>query len=131
MPLDDILREVSADNAWESILHITDEIPSRLAGSENARRMAEFAHQKLSDAGLDARLHEFMGLVSFPEPATITVLAPETFTIDGFTLAQSASTDGLEGGPDLYRRRSRGRLRRSRHARQDRRHGLPLCSGAA
>ena len=97
MPLDDILREVSADNAWESILHITGNIPSRLAGSENARRMAEFAHQKLSDAGLNAKLDTFMGLVSFPEPATITVLAPEDLVIDGFTLAQSASTDGLEG----------------------------------
>ncbi|MGA7671407.1 MAG: M28 family peptidase [Nitrolancea sp.] len=97
MPLDDVLREVSADNAWESILHITGDIPSRLAGSENARRMAEFAHQKLRDAGVDAELDQFMGLVSFPEPATITVLSPESFVIDGFTLAQSASTDGLEG----------------------------------
>ncbi len=97
MPLDDILREVSADNAWDSVLHITGEIPSRLAGSENARRMAEFAHQKLQGAGLDAHLDTFLGLVSFPEPATITVLSPEQFTIDGFTLAQSASTDSLEG----------------------------------
>ena len=97
MPLDDVLREVSADNAWESILHITGDIPSRLAGSENAHRMAEFAHQKLRDAGVDAELDQFMGLVSFPEPATITVLSPESFVIDGFTLAQSASTDGLEG----------------------------------
>jgi hypothetical protein len=97
MPLEDILREVSADNAWESVLHITDDIPSRLAGSENARRMAEFAHQKLQDAGMNSQLQEFLGLVSFPEPATITVLSPESFTIEGYTLAQSASTDGLEG----------------------------------
>ncbi len=96
MPLEDILREVSADNAWESVLHITEDIPSRLAGSENARHMAEFAHEKLHEAGLTSQLHEFMGLVSFPEPATITVLAPESLTIEGFTLAQSASTDGLE-----------------------------------
>ncbi|HEX5505958.1 MAG TPA: hypothetical protein VFW96_25295, partial [Thermomicrobiales bacterium] len=97
MPLDDILREVSADNAWESVRHITATIPSRLAGSEHARRMAEFARQRLRDAGVASELHEFPGLVSFPEPATVTVLAPESFTIEGYTLAQSASTDGLEG----------------------------------
>jgi hypothetical protein len=97
MALDDILREVSADNAWESVLHITSEIPSRLAGSTNARRMAEFADEKLRQAGLESRLDEFLGLVSFPEPAQVWALAPGQFTIEGYTLAQSASTDSLEG----------------------------------
>ncbi len=97
MPLDDILSEVSADNAWEDVLHITSNIPSRLAGSDNARRMAEFAHQKLQNAGMTSQLHEFMGLVSFPEPATVIVLSPESFSIEGYTLAQSASTEGFEG----------------------------------
>ena len=43
MPLDDILRDVSVDNAWNHIRHITEQIPSRLAGTENSRRMAEYA----------------------------------------------------------------------------------------
>src|SRR5690242_2688210 len=82
MALDDVLRDVSADNAWESVLHITSEIPSRLAGSPNARRMAEFAGDKLRQAGLESRLDEFLGLVSFPEPATVWALSPEQFTIE-------------------------------------------------
>ena len=97
MSLDDILREISADNAWESVLHITSDIPSRLAGSANARMMAEFADEKLRQAGLNSQLHEFPGLVAFPEPATVWALAPQEFTIDAFTLAQSASTESLEG----------------------------------
>jgi hypothetical protein len=97
MPLDDILREISVDDTWERLEHITGEIPSRLAGSTNARRMAEYADQEFRKGGLDSRIDEFPGLVSFPEPATIQVLAPESFVIEGHTLAQSLSTDGLEG----------------------------------
>ncbi len=96
MPLDDILRDVSVDNAWEHIRHITEQIPSRLAGSENSRRMAEYAYETFGKAGLSSRMHEFQGLVSFPEPATVRVLSPDQYEITANTLGHSAATDGVQ-----------------------------------
>ncbi len=97
MPFEDILRELSADRAWATIEEITSEIPTRLAGSENSRRMAEYSRDRFAEAGLDARLHEFLGLVSFPEAGAVRLLAPETRDIEAHTLGHSASTDGIEG----------------------------------
>jgi hypothetical protein len=42
-------------------------------------------------------MHEFPGLVSFPEAARVRVLAPEEREIEANTLGHSASTDGIEG----------------------------------
>ena len=96
MPLDDILREVSVDNAWDHIEHITEQIPTRLAGSENSRRMAEYAYETFGKAGLSSQMHEFPGLVSFPEPAVVRVLSPNEYEIVANTLGHSASTDGVQ-----------------------------------
>jgi hypothetical protein len=97
MALDDILKEVSVDNAWGHIEHITETIPTRLAGSENSQRMAEYAYETFEKAGLDSQMHKFLGLVSFPEPATVRLLSPEQREIVANTLGHSASTDGIEG----------------------------------
>ncbi len=97
MPFEDVLGALSAERTWAMIEEITSEIPSRLAGSENSRRMAEYSRDRFAEAGLDARLHEFMGLVSFPEAASVRLLSPETKDIEAHTLGHSASTDGIEG----------------------------------
>jgi len=97
MGLDDILRELSVDNAYGHIEHITREIPSRLAGSANSQRMAEYAYETFTKAGLESRMHRFRGLVSFPEEGRVRVLGPEPREITGHTLGHSASTDGVEG----------------------------------
>ena len=92
-----ILDEVSIDNAWRHIEQITSEIPSRLAGSANSRRMAEYANQAFTRAGLDSRLHEFLGLVSVPGEAALRVQSPHRYEIVANTLGHSASTGGIEG----------------------------------
>lgn len=97
MTLERILNDLSVDRAWKHLEHITEEIPTRLAGSENSRRMAEYAHDQLEKAGLSSRMHEFHGLVSFPEDAEVRVLSPDQRVIEANTLGHSASTDGLEG----------------------------------
>ena len=53
-----ILKEVSVDNIRSHVEHIVTEIPSRLAGSENGRRMAGYSAQSLRDAGAQATVHE-------------------------------------------------------------------------
>lgn len=95
--LDDIMRELSIERAWAHLEHITTQIPTRLAGSENSRRMAEYAHEHLLANGLESSMHQFLGLVSFPEAAQVQVLSPEPRAIEANTLGHSATVRDLEG----------------------------------
>jgi len=97
MSLESVLKELSAAKAYEHIQHITANIPSRLAGSSNSQRMAEYAFGTFQRAGLDTRMHKFLGLVSFPEPGLVFVLHPEQREIAANTLGHSAVTDAIEG----------------------------------
>ena len=97
MSIESILNEISVDRAWSHLEHITQNIPTRLAGSENSRRMAEYANEQLAQQGLTSRMHQFQGLVSFPEEAEVRVLSPDQRMIQANTLGHSASTDGIEG----------------------------------
>ena len=50
-----VVAAVSAANAKAHIEHITTQIPSRLAGSANGKRMAEYSAAALTKAGVSAR----------------------------------------------------------------------------
>ena len=99
MSREQVLAAVSAANVRKHVEHITTEIPSRLAGSPNAKRMAEYSLHALRDAGAEARMHELPGLVSFPEKAELRVLAPREIAIEANTLGHSVPTlaDGISG----------------------------------
>ncbi len=94
-----VVQEVSADNVKAHISHITTEIPSRLAGSPNAKRMAEYSCAALVKEGIPADVVEMPGLVSFPEKAELRVLAPIELAIEANTLGHSVPTlaDGISG----------------------------------
>jgi len=94
-----ILEALSVDNVRAHVEHICDKIPSRLAGSENQRRMAEYSATSLREAGVEAAVHHLPGLVSFPEKADFEVLAPVRMTIEANTLGHSTLTppEGIEG----------------------------------
>src|SRR4051812_11976762 len=96
---DSVLNAVSADEDRGHVEHITTQIPSRLAGSENGRRMAEYSSAALKRSGVSAQVFEMPGLVSFPGPAQVRVLAPVELSIEGNTLGHSVPTlpDGLSG----------------------------------
>lgn len=94
-----ILAELSVDNVRSHVEQITQEIPSRLAGSENATRMAHYSLEKLRNAGVDAIVHAVPALVSFPGAAELRVLNPEELTIAANTLGHSLPTlpEGITG----------------------------------
>ncbi|MFL5007111.1 MAG: M28 family peptidase [Microvirga sp.] len=94
-----VVGAVSADEVRGHVERITTTIPSRLAGSENGRRMAEYSAAALTEAGVAARVFEMPGLVSFPEPAEMRVVAPVEIAIEANTLGHSVPTlaDGLSG----------------------------------
>src|SRR5215831_9186024 len=92
-----VVAAVSAANVKAHVEHITTEIPSRLAGSANAKRMAEYSRGVLGKAGVSARVFEIPGLVSFPDKAQLRVLAPVELAIEANTLGHSLPTlpDGI------------------------------------
>ncbi len=71
------VRRVKAD-----VRHICDQIPSRLAGSDAGRRMAEYSAAGLRAAGLEATVHEIPGLVSFPERGRLALHTAVAGAID-------------------------------------------------
>src|SRR5215217_7374453 len=94
-----VVGAVSADEVRGHVERITTTIPSRLAGSENGRRMAEYSAAALTKSGVPARVFEMPGLVSFPEPAEMRVLSPVEISIEANTLGHSVPTlaDGMSG----------------------------------
>jgi hypothetical protein len=94
-----ILAALSADNVRAHVEHICASIPSRLAGSDNQRRMAEYSAQTLRGAGIPATMYTLPGLVSYPEKAEFKVLSPVDMTIEANTLGHSTPTrpEGVQG----------------------------------
>ena len=94
-----VREAVSAERVRAHVEHITTQIPSRLAGSDNGRRMAEYSASALKDSGVAAEVFELPGLVSFPGPAQVRVLSPVEIAIEANTLGHSVPTlpDGLSG----------------------------------
>jgi hypothetical protein len=94
-----ILAALDVENVRANIEHICENIPSRLAGSENGRRMAEYSAAALRAVDVAAMVHTLPGLVSFPERAEFKVIAPVEMTIQAHTLGHSVPTpaDGITG----------------------------------
>ena len=92
-----VQAEVSADNVRKHIEHITTQIPSRLAGSVNAKRMAEYSRDALLAEGIPAQCIEMPGLVSFPDKGELLVQWPREVAIEANTLGHSVPTlaDGI------------------------------------
>src|SRR5258706_5551395 len=97
--LEKILAELSVDNIRTHVRHIVDTMPSRLAGTPNAARMAAYSAEQIRAAGLEARIETIPGLVSFPREAELTVLAPDEKTLPANTFGHSLETppEGLSG----------------------------------
>src|SRR5213593_4412551 len=95
----EILAALSADNVRAHVEHICTTIPSRLAGSDNQRRMAEYSAKTLRDADIAVTVHTLPGLVSYPEKAELKVLSPVELTIEANTLGHSTQTppEGVTG----------------------------------
>lgn len=94
-----IIQALSVERVRADVERITTQIPSRLAGSENGRRMAEYSRDALLAAGVQAEVQETPGLVSFPGKGELQVLAPREIAIEANTLGHSLPTlpEGITG----------------------------------
>jgi len=68
----------------------------RLSGSEEEARAVEYIQEKLDEYGLTTNLVHHESYVSWPGPATLRVVSPETWDAEVITHAFGAATDGLE-----------------------------------
>jgi len=95
----DICNEISVSNVQSRVEHVCRELPSRLAGSENGRRVAEYNAEGLRDAGVAAHVEVFKALVSFPKACDLLVTSPSPATVPAFTLGHSTATspEGVRG----------------------------------
>jgi hypothetical protein len=97
----DLLGELSAERARGHVERIAGDIPSRLPGSPNCRRMADYAAQALEASGVASRVHELPALVSFPEATALEVLDAPVATLAAYTLGHSGTASAAGELADL------------------------------
>lgn len=90
-----VLAEIDLGKLRRHVETITEQFPTRLAGSDNGRRMADYSAEALRAEGIDARVEEFPGLVSFPEAAELRVLSPRAFSLPASTLGHSEPCENI------------------------------------
>ena len=84
--------DLSVERVRADVEHICKQIPSRLAGSENGKRMALYSCAGLQAAGAQAQVHEIPGLVSFPRAGKLNLIKPTGQSMIANTLGHSVPT---------------------------------------
>lgn len=97
MSVNPVLADIHLGRVRAHVETITEQFPTRLAGATNGKRMAEYSAAELQSYGVDARVEEFPGLVSFPESGSFRVLGPDGFTLEASTLGHSLPCENLRG----------------------------------
>ena len=94
-----IVQELSGDEAFRHIKKITEEIPTRMAGTEACKRMAEYLRDHMIGYGIPAEINEFDALVGFTGTAELVVVEPEKRVIQCKPFVHIANTtpSGIEG----------------------------------
>jgi len=94
-----IVQDLSADQAFRHIQKISKEIPTRMAGTEECRQMAEYLRDQMVRYGIPAEIQEFDALVGFTGTAELMILEPERRGIQCRPFVHIANTTpgGMEG----------------------------------
>jgi hypothetical protein len=94
-----IIQELSGDIARQHIEKISREIPFRMAGTDELKRMAEYLRDQMASYGIPAEVQEFEALVGFTGTAELMVLEPEKRVIQCRPFVHIANTapGGLQG----------------------------------
>lgn len=67
----EIHAALSVDNVRAHVEHLTENLPTRLAGSENCALAAEYNAERARAAGAEATVYTLPALVSFPGEAEL------------------------------------------------------------
>ncbi len=94
-----IIQELSGDIARQHIEKISREIPFRMAGTEECKRMAEYLRDQMASYGIPAEVQEFDAMVGFTGTAELMLLEPEKQVIQCRPFVHIANTapGGIQG----------------------------------
>jgi hypothetical protein len=94
-----VIQELKGELAAMHIEKVSREIPFRMAGSEEIRRMAAYLREQMESYGIAAEVPEFEALVGFTGTAELQVLEPERRILQCRPFVHIANTGpgGLEG----------------------------------
>lgn len=95
----DILKDLSVEEAFQHMQFLVEEIGERLAGTPEMQKAAEYIKERLAEYGLEARIDNFPIYHSYPKDAELRVIYPETKVIAARPACHIASTspEGIEG----------------------------------
>ncbi|MPS28297.1 MAG: M28 family peptidase [Alcaligenaceae bacterium] len=82
----------SAQELRQHVVATTERYPTRLAGTEHVRLTAEYCVEAMRRSGLEASVHSFPGLVSFPRETHVDLAGPGARRVRAMTLGHSAPT---------------------------------------
>ena len=94
----DILNDLSVDEGWRHLEWLNEHAPTRISGTPDQERAAEYFIEQLDSYGLDARLDLFTAYRSVPQRGEFTLLTPETrgFPCEPCGHIVSTPDEGLE-----------------------------------
>jgi len=94
-----IIQEFSGEVMARHIEKISREIPTRLAGTEECKRMAEYLRDQMVSYGIPAEVQEFDALVGYTGTAELMILEPEKRVLQCRPFVHIANTGpaGLQG----------------------------------
>ncbi len=91
LPLEQaITSEINGPRMMRDLEYITRF--DRISGGEGEARAVDYIIGQLQQAGIPYRVHEFESLLSWPGPASLEILAPESRNIHAITFSFARST---------------------------------------
>ena len=90
--LKNILNEVNQDNLMNTIQWMIDNVPYRLAGSEDEKRAAEYVTMRMKEYGLDAVNEEFFTYNSNPIYSKVEIISPIAKEVESLPCAHIKGT---------------------------------------
>ena len=93
-----ILNGLSIDEAWRHLEWLNENAPTRISGTPDQIRAAEYFVEQLDSYGLEARLDSFTAYRSVPLKGSFTILSPESLDFPCEPCGHIVSTpdEGLE-----------------------------------
>ena len=90
--LDELLGEINVDEISRDIRWMVDNVPYRIADSDDERRAAAWVAERLESLGLESEILSFYAYNSFPEYSRVEVLSPRPMEIKSLPCGHIIST---------------------------------------
>ena len=90
--LDEMLQEINVEEISSNIRWMVDNVPYRIADSDDERRAAAWVTEQMKEMGLEAEILSFNAYNSFPEYSKVEILSPTPMEIKSLPCGHIIST---------------------------------------